>query len=172
MGRVCAFLLNASMAGLVFLLPLSWNILFPGSVLSQTILTLTKFIEKSFNIYPFQEVNYKNIVHNRSNDNYLISKILLFIHINLVKVGLVWLRTNLGNDIFQDGRSRCHQYSPSRSGSTLRPEVSGSDRLSYNRLCCCWLHSVYTEGKRPKAFRLCAAVPETTSACISSSPLR
>jgi len=60
-------------------------------VVSQTILSLTKFIDKSF-----WHLWYK-LSHNESDDTYLVSSID---SMNLVKLKIVWLRTNLKETYF------------------------------------------------------------------------
>jgi len=51
-----------------------------------TILSLTHFIEKNISTYHMKEVNYAIIFHNGSNGAHLISQVLLFFSINLVKL--------------------------------------------------------------------------------------
>lgn len=65
------------------MLPPPQNIRVSGSVLSQTILSLAKFIQRSINFYNIKEVNYENIFHSVSNDVHLISYTLLTYIINL-----------------------------------------------------------------------------------------
>ena len=58
----------------------------PDFVLVLTILSLTHFIETSIKTYHMKEVNYEIIFHNGSNGAHLISQVLLFFSINLVKL--------------------------------------------------------------------------------------
>uniref|UniRef100_A0A0A9ETY0 Uncharacterized protein n=1 Tax=Arundo donax TaxID=35708 RepID=A0A0A9ETY0_ARUDO len=58
-------------------------------VLSQTILSLTKFIEKNINIYDTKYICYENIFYGEPNDTYLVSYTLILFCINVIKLEMV-----------------------------------------------------------------------------------
>ena len=58
---------------------------------SQTVSSLTKFIEKNNNIFNLRQIYYENIFNYWFNENNLILEILLYLTINLVKFEVVWL---------------------------------------------------------------------------------
>ena len=48
--------------------------------------SLTKNIERNIKIYVIKWVHYENITNKKSNDTWLVPKMLLFCYINLVKL--------------------------------------------------------------------------------------
>ena len=59
-------------------------------VLSQTILSLAKFVKKSIKIYHIEELNYENTFHIVSNEAHLILYMLLLsFSTNLIKLSMV-----------------------------------------------------------------------------------
>ena len=54
------------------ILPLSLKASIPRIRASQTLLSLTNFIEKSINIYNIKWVSYENIFYDKSNDTNLV----------------------------------------------------------------------------------------------------